>query len=111
MQISQVLLNLFNNSFDAIENSDTKWIKHEVVYLENFARLEISDSGSGIQKALADKIMQPFFTTKPIGKGTGLGLSISRSIIEEHGGKFFLDETCPNTKFIIELPYFQQKKN
>jgi signal transduction histidine kinase len=46
--------------------------------------IEISDTGKGISPEYADKIFQPFFTTKP--KGTGLGLAISKQLIEQHGG-------------------------
>ena len=106
-QISQVLLNLLNNSFDAIE--DTKDLSEKVVSIDVVAtnssiQLRVSDSGPGIPKSIRDKIMQPFFTTKAIGKGTGLGLSISRGIIAEHGGHLFLDDKQVKTTIVIELP-------
>lgn len=103
-QISQVLLNLLNNSFDAIQNQDDKWIKIELLSGEGSVKIMVSDSGPGIPKEIRTKLMQPFFTTKETGKGTGLGLSISKSIIENHRGKFYFDYSSANTKVVIDLP-------
>lgn len=103
-QISQVLLNLLNNSFDAVRVSEEKWVTLEVGTLEHHVEISVIDSGKGISETVRDKIMQPFFTTKEIGKGTGLGLSISKSIVEDHGGKLIIDERCENTKFVVTLP-------
>ena len=103
-EISQILLNLMNNSVDAIEMQDEKWIQLECKIAGAEILLSVSDSGPGIPEAVARKIMQPFFTTKEIGKGTGLGLSISRSIAEAHGGRLELDQTLQNTKFVLRLP-------
>lgn len=104
-QLSQVILNLLHNSRDAIENLDDKWIKIETKCNsgEN-TFITITDSGNGIPIEIQSKMLQPFFTTKEFGKGTGLGLSISKGIVEDHGGKFYIDNDCPNTKFVIELP-------
>jgi signal transduction histidine kinase len=51
-----------------------------------------------------DKIMSPFFTTKPPGVGVGLGLSISAHIAAAHGGALRLDDASPRTRFVLELP-------
>ena len=106
-QISQALLNLLNNAFDAIEKLETKWIeiKSELDTNKKIVKLSIIDSGNGISDEILEKIMQPFFTTKEIGKGTGLGLSISKGIVEAHNGNFYFDNLSKNTSFIIELPY------
>ena len=64
----------------------------------------VTDSGTGIPEKVREKLFQPFFTTKEIGKGTGLGLSISRGILEAHHGSLSVDATCPNTRFIIQIP-------
>jgi C4-dicarboxylate-specific signal transduction histidine kinase len=101
-QLVQVLVNLLSNAFDAITNLNEKWIQVDV----NDYTISITDSGSGIPKAIAEKLMQPFFTTKEVGKGVGLGLSISKGIIADHGGKLFLDTSAPNTRFVIEFPTF-----
>lgn len=104
VQISQVVMNLLCNSMDAIEGSDKKWISISVESANGMVSIRITDSGVKPTDAIADKIMQPFFTTKPIGKGTGLGLSISRGIIVAHNGRFYLDRKAVNTSFVIELP-------
>ena len=106
VQISQVLLNLVNNSHDAIIGLNPKWIIMEVKIIRDgsFLEFSITDCGTGVPKEYADKLMQPFFTTKDVGKGTGLGLSISRGIIDQHNGKFYLDQNNANTRFVFEIP-------
>jgi C4-dicarboxylate-specific signal transduction histidine kinase len=103
-QISQVLMNLLGNAFDAVEKLPEKWVQLEVEQLGPMVRIQVTDSGRGIPPEIRQKLMQPFFTTKEVGKGTGLGLSISRGIVADHHGKFFIDDKCPNTRFVIELP-------
>lgn len=109
VQISQVLLNLLNNAYDAIEPLPEKWI--QIQFNEHGDSVEISviDSGKGIPLEVQAKMMQPFFTTKEIGKGTGLGLSISIGIIEQYKGKLFLDNSNPNTKFVVRLPKLKER--
>lgn len=108
-QVGQVILNLLNNSIDAVENLEEKWIKLSIRSVPgDILQVEISDSGKGISKDIQRKIMSPFFTTKPTGKGTGLGLSISKSIAEQHGGRLFYNEQSSNTSFIIELPIYTE---
>lgn len=106
VQISQVVLNLVSNSFDAIADSKLpKWI-HIILEkgLHSEVIIKISDSGLGISDEIGSKIFNPFFTTKDIGKGTGLGLSLSKSIMENHGGSLFLDKSTPNTQFCMVIP-------
>lgn len=103
VQISQVILNLLNNSYDAVQALAEKWVKIDVVNTGSSIQIQITDSGTGIPPQIVDKLMQPFFTTKEVGKGTGLGLSISKGIAEDHGGRLFVDSTCKNTRFIFEL--------
>jgi signal transduction histidine kinase len=80
------------------------WVKvHTSTTPENVI-FKISDCGTGISTATAEKIFQPFFTTKEAGKGTGLGLSISVGLIKRHNGKLYIDQNASNTTFVIELP-------
>lgn len=106
-QILQVLVNLVNNSFDAVlENKNLleKWVKVSTEINENVFKIKVTDSGSGIPDVVIDKMFNPFFTTKPVGKGTGLGLSISKGIIDQHSGRFYYNKESKNTEFVIELP-------
>lgn len=102
-QISQVLINLFNNSGDAIRDRDIKWIELSFKITGNTLSIIFTDSGPGIPVEIAEKIMEPFYTTKDANRGTGLGLSIAKSLIENHGGNLRLDSTHVNTRFILEL--------
>lgn len=106
IQISQVILNLLNNSYDALKGTSDPWVKIQFVEKENILQLRIIDSGKGIPANIRKRIMEPFFTTKKDG-GTGLGLSISLGIVEEHGGRLYLDENEAHTTFVMELPYRQ----
>ena len=83
VQVSQVLLNLIQNSKDAIINSDNPWIEIEVFDKPQKVMIRVTDSGSGIPKEIQSKIFEPFFTRKKNNKGTGLGLSLSKKLIEK----------------------------
>jgi C4-dicarboxylate-specific signal transduction histidine kinase len=106
VEISQVILNLLNNSFDEISsmNTDDPWVKLETSYIDEYVKISVTDCGNGISDEVAKRLFEPFFTTKDVNKGTGLGLSISRNIIEKHGGKFYLDQEKTNTCFVILIP-------
>lgn len=112
-QISQVLLNLLNNAYDAIIELPIKWVELTISIdkKNNEAIFSIKDSGAGIPPQIAHKILDPFFTTKDVGKGTGLGLSISKAIIEEHAGTLSLDKKSTNTNFIFKIPLKNQRKD
>lgn len=103
VQISQVLLNLLNNSFDAVKNLEKKWVHLEVKHIQDRIRFSVSDSGAPISPDVIPKIMDPFFTTKEIGQGMGLGLSISKGIVEAHRGTLNLEPGTP-TCFWFEIP-------
>lgn len=104
VQMSQVLLNLISNSFDAIVGTNEPWVKIESSLQDSNLCIRVLDSGKGISTELANRIMEPLFTTKPAGKGTGLGLSISKSIIEAHQGRLEIEQNNRHTCFIITLP-------
>lgn len=103
-EITQVLVNLLNNAIDAVEHLPEKWVELAVSEVGDSVRISVTDSGAGIPASVRRKLFQPFFTTKDIGKGTGLGLSISRGIVQSHGGRLSIDDQCPNTRFVIQLP-------
>jgi C4-dicarboxylate-specific signal transduction histidine kinase len=70
-QIWQVLINLLNNAYDAIEHKDEPWVEIRVEDLADCARIRIFDCGTGIPPAALQRIFDPFFTTKDVGKGKG----------------------------------------
>jgi len=106
IELSQVLLNILNNAFDAVKeiNVDHKWVKISVVVKDAYVEIHVTDCGNGITDNIQDKIFQPFYTTKEIGKGTGLGLSISLGIVQKHAGSLKLNTQSAHTNFVISLP-------
>lgn len=110
VQIVQILLNLLQNAFDAISDIDgDRWISVQVGLEGQKVTLSVIDSGPGISSDVRGRMMDPFFTTKPVGKGTGLGLSISRSIAQDHGGELRYEEHDGHTCFSLILPTFQEE--
>lgn len=110
VQLEQVLINLLNNAFDAVEHLQTRWVSIDFELRENRVEIIVTDSGPGISPEIADKMMKLFFTTKPEGKGTGLGLSISKNILEAHGGSLLFKKGSANTAFSMELPVLVEEK-
>lgn len=111
--IGRVLLNLFNNAFYAVQQrqktagQDFKpTVELSTEIKAKTILITVKDNGIGIPDAIKEKIMQPFFTTKPTGEGTGLGLSLSYDIIVKgHGGTIKIDSAENEyTQFVIQLP-------
>lgn len=124
--INQVFMNLLVNAIDAIEDAHQRPLRGlpsrehpnpgaiapysiEIVtqrYQTDWVEVQITDSGGGIDAAVAAQIFDPFFTTKPIGKGTGLGLSISYQIVvDRHRGHLFCQsEPGQGTTFTLRIP-------
>jgi signal transduction histidine kinase/ligand-binding sensor domain-containing protein len=110
--IGRVLLNLYNNAFYAVTekakqqtNDYEPTISVATKKINNKVEITVKDNGNGIPQNIADKIFQPFFTTKPTGVGTGLGLSLSYDIIKAHGGEIKVEtKEGEGSEFIIQLP-------
>lgn len=109
IQIVQVLVNLLNNSLDAISELPEKWIEISAGDLGTMVMIRVTDSGKGVPQEIVDQVMLPFFTTKEVGKGTGLGLSISKGIIEAHEGRFYYELNDGHTSFVLELKKYLTK--
>ena len=117
-QLEQVLLNLAVNARDAMREGGTFRLQSDVVELGRdiqfdftraepgtYVRLQISDTGSGIDPSFLKHIFEPFFTTKEKGKGTGLGLAMVYGIIQQHQGYVTVSsEKNKGTTFEIYLP-------
>jgi two-component system NtrC family sensor kinase len=101
--LNQVLLNLIANSIDAIEGQGN--ITITAGGQDSDFVFTVADDGPGIPPALRERVLEPFFTTKPVGQGTGLGLSIAYSIIKKHEGTLELsDAPAGGTLATIRLP-------
>jgi two-component system, NtrC family, sensor kinase len=113
-QLGQVFLNIINNARDALNPKYP--VKHEGKALKitvrrvtvkdcPHVRISFHDQGTGIPANIMNRIMNPFFSTKPKGKGTGLGLSISHGIIDNHGGKLTIHSVEGTfTEVMVDLP-------
>ena len=106
-EICQVFLNIIGNSIDAIAPLSEKWIEISGTSDGQTLRIDFMDSGAGILPEVADRMMEPFFTTKAPGKGTGLGLSVSSGIIKAHDGRIFVDRNSKHTRIVVEIPLQQ----
>ncbi|HLJ41358.1 MAG TPA: ATP-binding protein [Candidatus Acidoferrales bacterium] len=104
-QMQQVFLNILNNAYDAVNEAQCAG-KIEIATSEVEGMIEITIRDNGIGISDAERIFEPFYTTKEAGKGTGLGLSICYGIVREHGG----DISCAHnpdgmgSTFYVRLP-------
>jgi two-component system NtrC family sensor kinase len=102
--LRQIFINLLMNAVDAMNG---RGILTVTTYMdkEDYRCVEVSDTGSGIDKDHMRKVFDPFFTTKEVGKGTGLGLSVAFGVATRHGGEISVKETGPRgTTFLVRLP-------
>jgi signal transduction histidine kinase len=84
-QLRQVFLGLASNALDAMEGRGRLTIRTRRARRE--IEIDFEDEGPGIPEEIAQRIWDPFFTTKPPGQGTGLGLAIAQGIVTDHGGR------------------------
>ena len=103
-ELVQVLVNLLNNAFDAIQDQTQGWARVAVkLHDDGNFMIEVVDSGPKILPEVAIRMMEPFFTTKTSGKGTGLGLSVSKQFIENHQSELMYDAHSPHTRMYFKL--------
>ncbi|MBI5250645.1 MAG: two-component sensor histidine kinase [Desulfomonile tiedjei] len=103
-EMQQVLMNLINNSMDAIDGRGGT-VQVNTAQRDNHVVIEVTDDGPGIPEPYLQRIFDPFFTTKPVGKGTGLGLSICYGIVTKMGGKISVNSAVEvGTTFRIHIP-------
>ncbi|HKJ99520.1 MAG TPA: MASE3 domain-containing protein [Desulfotignum sp.] len=121
-QIHQIAMNLITNAYHAVEpvSGSISVQLREVVLTENdlpagqpepgpYAMLSVSDTGTGIDPAIIDKIFDPYFTTKDKGRGTGLGLATVYGIVKEHGGDIKVSsDRGKGSSFHVYLPLLEK---
>jgi two-component system, cell cycle sensor histidine kinase and response regulator CckA len=116
-RLQQVIMNLVVNASDAMPTGGRLTIATEAVELSeppsgngeiapgSFMRVDVADTGAGMDVEQLSRIFEPFYTTKETGKGTGLGLSTSHGIVSQFGGHFSVrSEPGEGTAFSILLP-------
>lgn len=90
IQIQQVILNLMRNALEALQEVDRRELKLSTRHVDpETVEIAVKDTGPGIAPEIAEKLFQPFMTTK--AQGMGVGLSISRTIVEAHGGRLWAE--------------------
>jgi PAS domain S-box-containing protein len=119
--LEQVFLNIINNSRYALNQKyagehDNKILKiginTRIADKKQYLRILFYDSGIGIPQGIINKILNPFFSTKPSNVGTGLGLSISHGIVSDHGGNLLIESAEGEyTRVIVELPICIKSRN
>jgi len=111
-RLVQVLLNLLVNAAQAMP--DGRATKNTITVRTSLdaseVRIDVEDTGAGIEPEHLERIFDPFFTTKPVGAGTGLGLSICRKIVDQLDGRLRVQSVVgKGTTFTIELPVCEEK--
>ena len=123
-QLEQVIVNLAVNARDAmagkgggtltiqtypIRADQVAELGSDILPVEDYSALSVTDTGCGIAAAVLSKIFEPFFTTKEVGKGTGLGLSTVYGIVKQSGGYIFADSKVgAGSRFVIYLPVYRE---
>jgi PAS domain S-box-containing protein len=116
-QISQVLLNIYLNAWQAMPGGGSIFVATANVVLEaddrnatdlkpgHYVQITVTDTGVGMDEEVRQRVFEPFFTTRPMGRGTGLGLASAYGIVKNHGGAINLtSEKGRGTAFTIYLP-------
>jgi signal transduction histidine kinase len=120
-RLHQIIVNLFNNAVDAMDGEGTVTIKLGLVPMNDdllqqfpdirhckYCRIDLIDTGHGIDQNTIGRIFEPFFTTKEVGKGTGLGLATVHTTVKEHHGEIVVSSQLGiGTSFIILLPEYK----
>lgn len=108
-ELNQVWTNLIDNAIDALNEGTPDGTPPQITIRTcqkgNYLQIEIEDNGPGIPPDIKNRILEPFFTTKPMGKGSGLGLDVVRQIVEKrHSGTMMVESIPGQTCFCVLLP-------
>jgi signal transduction histidine kinase len=124
-QLHQVIVNIINNAVDAMDGEGAITIKFDRISKDdsflrqfpkiantNYCKIDITDTGHGMDQTTMQRIFEPFFTTKEVGKGTGLGLATVHAIIQEQQGEIMVtSQLGRGATFTLLLPEYQDKEN
>jgi C4-dicarboxylate-specific signal transduction histidine kinase len=105
IQMQQVLLNLVRNAIEAIAASqaaERRVVLSARALDADTVEVAVRDTGPGLTAFAAEKVFEPFYTTK--SEGIGIGLALSRSIVDAHGGRLWADASSPGAVFRLTLP-------
>jgi two-component system, LuxR family, sensor kinase FixL len=103
VQLGQVIINLVRNAVEAMEAGPTSQLAVSTHALPGAVEIAVADTGAGIPPEVAERLFQPFVTSK--AEGLGLGLSICRELVEAHGGRLTVSAVATGgTRFVIRLP-------
>jgi len=119
-------MNLCTNAAHAMEKNESPRLEIELININlhpedpeilkslkpgNYIKLSVKDNGTGIDPVIADKVFDPYFTTKGKKIGTGLGLATTQGIVKQHGGQIsFESEPGKGACFIVYLPVYEMEE-
>ena len=108
-ELNQVWTNLIDNAIDALNEGIPSGKPPTIVIRtckkDNALIVEIEDNGPGIPSEVKNRVLEPFFTTKPMGKGSGLGLDVVRRVVQNrHQGSLLVESSPGKTLFSVRLP-------
>lgn len=101
IRLEQVLVNLLQNAFEALENSSRPQIRISIVVEGDWVLIHVIDNGPGLPPKIANSLFTPFTTTKE--NGLGLGLVIAHDIVRDLGGELMAESTKGGTTFTVKL--------
>lgn len=109
-QLEQVVINLLNNAKDALSRkSGEKTVEIRVFKENGLGVISVSDNGGGIDREVADKIFEPYFTTKSAKQGTGIGLYMSKTIMDKFQGEIEARNANGGAVFTLKIPCEKEK--
>ena len=105
VSVQQVAVNLLQNAYDAVSSGPgTGEVVVRTKGVGRFVRLEIEDTGGGLEDSVRESLFQPFVTSKPAGKGTGLGLYIVKQLVTAASGAIRLVDANQGLRVEVDLP-------
>ena len=103
-QLAQAILNLVVNAEEALVGQPQRQLRITLARTGAAAQLQVQDTGAGVPPEYAERIFEPYFTTKSTERAVGLGLPVTRAIANSLGGRLFLGDPGPGASFVLELP-------